>query len=242
MTDEILVEPAGIDVLEALATTRAIRRFRVEEPVPEADLAKILFAASRAPTGSNRQTFRFLLLRDGPRAPKAKALLGGAAREVWQAKRVADGYESGSSISGDSPKARMARAMDDFVSNFERIPVVVLGCMIRHRRTNPSAGSNIYPACQNLLVAARALGYGGVLTAWHAGVEDELRALLGIPDEAAVAATIPLGRPVGHHGPVRRRPLRQIVYDDGWGEEAAWAVDPPGTRFTSAGPPGTPGR
>src|SRR4051812_50201178 len=115
MTDEILVEPAGIDVLEALATTRAIRRFRVDEPVPEADLARILFAASRAPTGSNRQTFRFLLLRDGPRAAEAKALLGGAARSVWQAKRGARGDEAGASISGGSPKAPLARGPDDLL-------------------------------------------------------------------------------------------------------------------------------
>lgn len=242
MTEETQVERAGIDVLEAMATTRAIRRFRVDEPVADRDLARILFAASRAPTGSNRQTFRFLVLRDGPRAAEAKALLGQAARDAWHAKRVADGYESGSAIDGDSPKARMARAMDDFVANFERIPVVIVACMIRYRRPHPGEGSNIFPACQNLLVAARSLGYGGVLTAWHAGVEDELRSVLSIPDEAAVAATIPLGRPAGHHGPVRRRPLHQVVYEDVWGAEAAWAVDPPGTRFTAAGPPGTPGR
>ena len=68
-------------------------------------------------------------------------------------------------------------------------------------------------------------------------MEDELRALLGIPDGTALSATITLGRPQGHHGPVRRRPLRELVYDDSWGESAAWAVDPPDARFTAAGPP-----
>jgi nitroreductase len=88
-----------------------------------------------------------------------------------------------------------------------------------------------------MLLAARALGYGGVLTDWHLLVEAELRALLGIPDGVLVAATITLGRPAGHHGPVRRRPLREFVYEDEWGNPAVWAVDPPGTRHTSAGPP-----
>jgi hypothetical protein len=51
-----------------------------------------------------------------------------------------------------------------------------------------------------------------------------------------IAATIPLGRPEGHHGPVRRRPLAELVYEDGWEEPAAWATDPDGTAHTKAGP------
>ena len=97
-------------------------------------------------------------------------------------------------------------------------------------------GASLFPTCQNLLLAARALGYGGVLTGWHAPVEDDLRRVLDIPDGVDIGATITLGRPVGGHGPVRRRPIDELVYDDRWGQEAAWAVDPPGTRFTSAGP------
>jgi nitroreductase len=95
----------------------------------------------------------------------------------------------------------------------------------------------VYPACQNLLLAARALGYGGVMTIFHAFVEDQLRELLAIPDDVTIAATIPMGRPVGGHGPVRRRPLAELVFEDGWATPAAWALDPPGTRHTSAGPP-----
>jgi nitroreductase len=228
-----------MDLLEGIATTRAIRRFR-PDPIPEADLATMLFAATRAPTGSNRQTGRFLVLRDDPAAREAKALIGGAARAAWDAKRASDGYETGSGADPDSPKARTAAAMQHFVDHFPEIPVVVLPCLVRYRPPHPSEGANIYPACQNLLLAARALGYGGVITMWHAPVEDEVRALLGIPDGAAIAATVPLGVPVGHHGPVRRRPLDELVYDGAWGHRVAWAVDPPGTRHTQAGPPGTP--
>jgi nitroreductase len=131
-----------------------------------------------------------------------------------------------------------AASMDRFVQDFERVPVVILPCLVRYRDPTPHEGGSVYPACQNLLLAARAVGYGGVLTDWHLLVENELRGLLGIPDGVLVAATITLGRPAGHHGPVRRRPLREFVFEDEWGTPAAWAVDPPGTRHTSAGPSG----
>jgi nitroreductase len=225
-----------ISLLEGLATTRAIRRY-TDDPIPDADLASILWHATRAPSGSNRQPFRFVVLRDGSTAREAKALLGRSFREMWATKRAADGYEAGSGLDGSSPKARMARTMQHFVDRFEATPVVVLPCLVRYRDPHPAEGASVYPACQNLLLAARALCYGGVMTTWHARVEPELRSLLGVPAEVAIAATIPLGRPVGHHGPVRRRPLAELVYEDRWDAPAAWATDPEGTRHTSAGPP-----
>lgn len=226
----------SLDLLTGLATTRAIRRYR-SDPLPEDDLATILWHATRAPSGSNRQPFRFLVLRDGPQATRARELLGAAFRRLWAAKRRADGYDGGSGARDDSPKARMAATMQHFVDHFEEAPVVVLACLVRYRDPDPAEGASIYPACQNLLLAARALGYGGVVTMWHGYVEDELRQVLGIPPEVAICATIPLGRPVGGHGPVRRRPLSELVFEDAWGSSAGWARDPEGTEFTSAGPP-----
>jgi nitroreductase len=226
---------AGMDLLDGLATTRAIRRYR-PDPIPEGDLATMLWCATRAPSGSNRQPTRFVVLRDGPRAVAAKAVLGGAFRAGWGGKREDHAFDRGSGADPASPKARAARAMQAFVDNFEQTPVVVLACIERWRRPHISEGGSVYPACQNLLLAARALGYGGVLSMWHGFVEDELRSILALPDEVVIAATIPLGVPEGHHGPVRRMPLGDVVYDDGWGEAAPWAFDPPGTRFTRAGP------
>jgi nitroreductase len=127
--------------------------------------------------------------------------------------------------------------MQSYVDEFERAPVLVLPCLVRYREPNSLEGASVYPACQNLLLAARALGYGGVLTLFHGLVEAELRGLLEIPDDVFVAATITIGRPVGGHGPVRRRPIGELVYGDRWGDAPAWAVDPPGTRHTAAGPP-----
>jgi nitroreductase len=221
---------APVGLLDGLATTRAIRRLR-PDPIPDDDLAAILWHATRAPSGSNRQPVRYLVLRDGPRAGEAKALLGRSFRSSWADKVRADGYDRGSAADPTSPKARQAAAMQRFVDRFEEVPVVVLPCLRPHRTPDVTLGASVYPACQNLLLAARALGYGGVLTMWHAFVEAELRTLLGVPDDVLIAGCIPLGRPEGGHGPVRRRPLAEVVFEDAWGEAAPWAVDPPGTRF-----------
>ena len=227
---------APIGLYDGLLTTRTIRRYR-DEPVPPDALRDILFAATRAPSGSNRQPFRFLVLTEGETAAQAKALIGRAARAIWSGKATADGYSRGSGAVADSPKARMAATMDRYVAGFETVPVLVLPCMVRYRPPTPTEGGSVYPAVQNLLLAARALGYGAAITNFHAGAEPQLRSLLAIPDEAFIAATVTLGRPEGHHGPVRRRPLSELVYADRWGDSPTWAVDPPGTRFTSAGPP-----
>src|SRR5262249_42675902 len=226
----------SIGLLEGIATTRAIRRYR-DEPVPTEALNAMVFAATRAPSGSNRQPFRFMVLRDGPKARAAKALIGESARRIWGGKRNADGYDRGSGGEGDPPKARMARTMQHYVEHFESAPVLILPCLVRYREPTATEGASIYPACQNLLLAALALGYGGVLTGFHVFVEAELRELLGIPDGVFMAATITIGKPVGNHGPVRRRPLAELVYEEEWEHAPEWAVDPPGTRHTAAGPP-----
>ena len=230
-------EPADVSLYEGLLTTRAIRRYR-DEPVPGDVLRDILFAATRAPSGSNRQPFRFLVLTDGPVAREAKRLIGEGARRFWAGKREADGYDRGSGLQEDSPKARMARTMQRYVDTYESVPVLILACYVRYRaRSSTSDGASVYPACQNLLLAARARGYGGVMTGWQHAAEAELRALLQIPEGVDLMATITLGRPEGHHGPVRRRPLGELVYGERWGEAPSWAVDPAGAAHTAAGPP-----
>lgn len=221
------VEPVGL--LEGMATMRSVRRYR-DEPIPDEDLATILWHASRAPSGSNRQPFRFLVLRDGERAREAKALLGETFRRGWARK---DDLERLTAHEPGSAKARADAAMQHFVEHVEQIPAIVLVGLVRYRDPNPYEGGSVYPACQNLLLAARALGYGGALTMWHLFVEDRLRELLEIPPEVALSACITLGRPLGGHGPVRRRPLDQLVFEDRWDGPAAWAIDPPGTATTS---------
>jgi nitroreductase len=213
------------ELLEGLATTRTIRRYTAD-PIPEADLAQILWHATRAPSGSNRQPVRHLVLRDGPAATQARRVLGESFRAGWAAKRAADGYDVGSGVDTSTTKGRTAVAMQHYVDHFEEIPVVVLVCLQRYRSANAYEGASVYPAVQNLLLAARSLGYGGALTMWHLAVEDQLREILRVPDGVALSACVTLGRPAGHHGPVRRKPLADVVFDDTWGNSPAWAVDP----------------
>jgi nitroreductase len=75
----------------------------------------------------------------------------------------------------------MARTVQRYVDNFERAPIVVLACHLRYSEPSLIEGAHIYPACQNLLLAARALGYGGVLTGFHREIEPKLRDVLHLP-------------------------------------------------------------
>jgi nitroreductase len=227
-----------MDLLEGLATTRSIRRY-TDEPVTDEQLRAVLWAATRAPSGSNRQPFRFIVLRDGPAATVTRGLLTEAAQAMWSVKRADDGYDSGSGTQANSPKARMARTMEHYAAHIGEAPVIVIACLVRYRKPDWMEGASVYPACQNLLLAARAIGLGGVLTQVHVFKDAEIRAALGVPEGVGMHATITLGHPAGGHGPVRRRPMSELVFEDGWDAPAPWAVDPEGTRFTKAGPPPT---
>jgi nitroreductase len=233
---DLPVRASDVSLVDGLSSTRAIHRY-TDEAVPDHVLRDVLFAATRAPSGSNRQPFRFLVLRNGPLAETARTLIAEGARAVWSAKQQRDGYAQGSGAQQGSPKARLAATMEHYVDSFASVPVLILPCLNRYRAPELTEGAHVYPACQNLLLAARAYGYGGVMTMFHRAVEAELRSVLGIPDGTTISATITLGRPAGSHGPVRRRPLSELVYEDGWGTPAPWALDPPGTEFTAAGPP-----
>ncbi len=208
----------SLPLLEALATTRSIRRYTTD-PIPDDDLAEILWYAGRAPSGSNRQPFRFLVLRDTEPAREAKHLLGESFRRGWATKREGDGYRP----------SRFAESMQRFVDGFEQIPAVIIVCLDRYRAPHLMEGASVYPACQNLLLAARALGYGGALTMWHLGVESELREMFSIPESVALSACITLGVPEGRHGPLKRKPLADVVYEDAWGDSPTWLPpdDPP---------------
>ena len=218
----------NIPMLEGIATTRSIRRY-LPEAIPEDALRDIMFAATRAPSGSNRQPFRFMVFTDTEKSHQVKTLIAQGAQKLWNHKRVNDGYDAGSGAVEDSPKTRMANTMQNYVENFADVPVLVLAILLRYRDPNPMEGASVYPACQNLLLAARAKGYGGVLTGFHGYVEKELHELLDLPENAFIAATISLGKPAGNHGPVRRVPMNELIYADRWGDGAPWAIDPDGT-------------
>ena len=223
-----------LSFFEGLTTTRTIRRY-LDTPVTDEQLATVMHLATRAPSGSNRQPFRFVVLRDGANARQVRALLAEGAAEVWGAKRAKNEFGDSAPT---SRTARMLSSMDHYVATFADAPVIVLPCMVRYREPTPSEGASIYPAVQNLLLGARSVGLGGALTMFHQTREAPIRSVLELPDEAFIAATITLGVPAGRHGPVRRKPIGQVVFEDQWDSSPAWAVDPEGTRFTG-GPKST---
>jgi nitroreductase len=222
---EFSADPAepldGRAVLAALGTTRSIRRYR-PDPVPEGDLTTMLWAATRAPNASNTQPVRFIVLRRSETNLPVRRFLGDAFRAYWGRKASDERWWDGSGMRADTPKGRAARAMQHYVDHFEEIPVVILACLLPLRPIDPHYVGSVYPACQNLLVAARALGYGGTLAMFHRHVEKELKEMVGIPDDVFLAGVITLGRPVGHHGPLRRKPLADVVFNDRWDEPASW--------------------
>ena len=217
-----------VDLLEGLATTRAIRRIRTD-PIPDDDLATILWHATRAPSGSNRQPARFVVLRDGPAAVEAKALLGRSFRAGWAEKAAAERLRHGVGTDPTSPKGRQARRCSTSSTTSRTSRSSCCACLVRYRAPDPTEGASVYPACQNLLLAARALGYGGVLTMWHAVRRGRAAGPARHPRRRrASPPRIPLGRPEGGHGPVRRRPLADVVFDDRWGEPGAVGRRPAG--------------
>lgn len=218
--------PEPLDLYDGIVTTRAIRRYEADD-IPEEDLNKLLFAATRGPSGHNTQPFRFLVLRRTPEAEAARQLLGEGFRAAWAPQRQEPDDDD------TSRRARMARTMNHFVDSIADAPVIVLALVHDGLvRGDITAGASVYPACHNMLLAARALGYGGVITMWHNPVTQQLAGVLELPADVSIVATIPLGKPVGSHGPVRRRPLPELVYENRFGEAATWAIDPEGTRYT----------
>jgi nitroreductase len=174
-------------------------------------LTRCLEAATWAPSGSNRQGWRFVVLR----SDAVRAVLGPAYRRGWD--DMVGAYGSAPDAKDQSPRARLLRTMAHFVEHFEEVPVYVLFCVqARAREPWLTDGASVYPAVQNFLLAAREEGLGAVMTTWFQYCEAELRDVIGIPEDWLLAALVPVGWPVGSHGPVRRRPLAELASLDRW--------------------------
>jgi nitroreductase len=200
-----------MDVFEAIYTLRAIRRFR-PDPVPDELIWRVLEAATMAPSGGNRQPWRFIVVRD----PQVKARLGEFYLEGWN--RIYGPLRE--DALSNPAMARIYRSAEHLAHHLAEVPVLIVACL----QTSPwpastsPPGSYIYPAVQNLMLAARALGLGTVLTTLYRVREEETRALLGIPEGWETMALIPLGWPRTPFGPLRRLPVEQVTYWDRWGE------------------------
>jgi nitroreductase len=204
------------DVFEVIGTQRAMRRLK-PDPVPDEHIKKILWAATRAPSGGNRQPWRFLVVTD---AEKRQAL-GALYRSVWEEYAKAGYGTAGRDLDAEDAvdNDRVLRSAQYLADHMGEAPVLIVVCTFAGSAVNSgvAAGSSIYPAIQNLMLAARALGLGTALTTLHRQKQDEVRELLGIPETVATAALIPLGWPMGRFGSGRRKPVEDVTYWDAWG-------------------------
>ena len=212
-----------IGLFEALYTNRAIRRFR-PDPIPDSVISKVIESATQAPNGSNQQRWRFLVIRDPGVRRRVGDVYRRAMDELVPAETVAKDTDSVRRRVWEAGR-RLARHIGT------EPPILILVCqeggsipparLVDTLYTTRSRGSSIYPAVQNLLLAARAYGLGGCLTATHLIYEEEIKAILGIPHHVNTFALVPLGYPEDRFGPVRRRPVDEVTYLDRWGEPFA---------------------
>jgi nitroreductase len=194
-----------VDLFDVMSTTRAMRRLK-PDPVPDDLLRRCLEAATYAPSGSNRQPWRFLVIKD----PELKRKIAEYYRAGGASHRAAAPAPERSEGAPPSPGEHLAEHMGE-------VPVLILVCFYPGSAGGLFSGAHIYPAVQNLLLAARSLGLGATLTTLHHHHEPEIKHLLGIPEEVQTAALIPLGYPMGRFGKVERRPVEQVAFVDRWG-------------------------
>ena len=205
-----------IGLLEGMATTRSIRRFR-PDPIPDDLLRSVLKAATWAPSGSNTQSCRLLIVRDPEKRRQIGEFYHAAFVEFYPREHLA--------TETDPSRQRMmagAIYLADHIG--AEPPVLILFCRDPGASTvrQPGfqdwvRGASVYPAVQNLLLAARASGLGGCLTTLHLRYHAEIKALLGIPDGVDIYALVPLGYPRDKFGPLRRRAVEEVTYLDAWG-------------------------
>jgi nitroreductase len=206
-----------VDIFEVIETTWAIRRF-TEEPVSEQDLLRCLGAASAAPSGGNIQPWQFLVVTDAD----LRARIGEIYRKSY------DRYEPAllavrrplKSEKDEAAFQRILASSRHLAETLGKVPAMVLFLMPSISMTlEDSEGpldvgtpyASVYPAVQNFLLAARALGLGTVLTTVYRIHQDELREACGIPDRYEVVALVPVGHPAMRFGRGRRRPLSEVA-------------------------------
>jgi nitroreductase len=194
------------DFFEVARRQRACRDFS-DAPVPDGDIEQILDAATHAPSAENSQPWVFVVVRDDD----TRAQLSELTQRIWNAG------------ARDQAMARLdAKLASDVDGGIERglggAPVVVVVAADTTSGVHPKAvASSIFPAVQNLLLAANALGYGSALTTLTAASGHDLRAIVALPEHIVPMAVIPLGRPARPLGRPRRRAAGATTHRDQYG-------------------------
>ncbi|MEX2599406.1 MAG: nitroreductase family protein [Dehalococcoidia bacterium] len=203
-----------LSLFDAIYAQRAIRRFR-PDPIPQEVLERILNAAIHAPSGGNSQPWSFLVVT----GQSLKDQLGVWYQDVW---------ENIYTKSRGAAKGPVWESAEYLAYNFAKSPAVVLPC-IKGKPDDPmTKGASIYPAVQNMMLAALALGIGSVITTFLQHHEQEVKDLLGMPADIRMACAVPMGYPGEgeHFGGARRKPLHEVVHFNGWGKSAPLAYCP----------------
>ncbi|MGH7897631.1 MAG: nitroreductase family protein [Candidatus Binatia bacterium] len=201
---------------EAMRTQRAIRRLK-PDPVDDQLVLSLIELALKAPTGSNAQSWEFVVVKD----PAVKARLARLNRMAWSVyggigRRIAR---------GDPGMLKVIDAVQWQADHFEEIPVIVVACLNGVIPPWPplatsSLYGSIYPSVQNLLLAARAAGLGAALITLPLWSRFLARRALGLPWRVTPCVVVPLGWPRGRYGPTRRRPVAEVVSLDRYGNRA----------------------
>ena len=218
-------------MLEAIHSARAIRRFK-PDPVPEAVLTEILDAAIRAPSAGNAQNWVFLVVRDAEQRRKLGVLYRKAS-DIASAMYAARGRPPHLT---EEQFRRLMSSGSFLWDHLADAPVILVPCQTQPKVPPPEAlppdvrvrhleeqryverirGASIYPAVQNVILACRAFGLGTTITTNHIRCEDEVKAVLGVPEDVQTFALMPIGYPLDSFGPVVRRPVAEVVYADRW--------------------------
>lgn len=203
---------ASRDVFEVVGTARAMRYLR-PDPVPTPMVDALVWAATRAPNPNNTQPWHFVVVTDRDTLGQIGAGLApvmGARGEQAAARQPDMSAEEQATRRGG---VHLGRSLGE-------VPVLVLVCAERsypaHAPEERYVWSTVYPAAQNIIVAARALGLGATFTTFHHFADQAFRGPLGIPEEVYIGAVIPIGWPDRRFGPVRRRPIAEVIHRDRW--------------------------
>jgi nitroreductase len=206
-----MTENAGDNpTIRTIKTMRSVRDFR-PDPVEEHKVRAVLEAAVMAPSASNSQPWEFVLLRDEAK----KRLVGKIVSDRWHEQMDAR-------MRTMPPEAkRIYDSATELVDNTSAVPVVVLACLDLNRasKSEEARYASIYPAVENLMLAAWSLGLGSCITTHGCSVprgETEVKQALGIPAHVKIAALVYLGYPARAHRPPKRPGIEKVVHRDGW--------------------------
>ncbi len=198
------------DLFETMYSCRAMRRLEDRE-VPEEMLIRLIDAANQAPSGSNAQLARWVVVRD-PAQKKKLADLNRKYGEPYIQPAL------------DNPASEKQKRMLDAVvwqmDNMHAVPALIVACFDYEEKVEGAevyrkAGS-VWPGIQNLLLTARAIGLGAAPTTLALRNQDEGREALSLPETFAALCMIPVGFPTGRFGPVTRPPVAEIMRFDRW--------------------------